>query len=104
MAAWLLLRGAAACHTFNMEPHSDNYRVVERGPDENIGPNNMGRFGIFEALYGEEGELVFVSELPVAPTAKTVEELKFILQEYLEALEQPIVQFNDFPRPQRHLD
>jgi len=85
----------------NMKPYSEDYRVVERNSQHNIGPNNMGRFGIFEAHYGGDGELALITTVPIAPTAKTVEELKALLQEYLQALEQPIIQFDDVPKHHR---
>jgi len=48
----------------NMKPYSEDYRVVERNSQHNIGPNNMGRFGIFEAHCGGDGELALIHYSP----------------------------------------
>ena len=68
-----------------------NYRVVHRViNDEDV-------YAIYEAYY-EGDQPISITEESVNPQGETLEELKGDFKYYLRALEQPVLEYSDFPR------
>jgi hypothetical protein len=58
-----------------------NYRVIE----------NESMFHIHEVYYNDKGEIIAISEDPIAPAGETLEELKGDLKYYQQAVKRPIL-------------
>jgi hypothetical protein len=58
-----------------------NYRVIE----------NKGMFHIHEVYYNDKGEIIAISEDPIAPAGETLEELKGDLKYCQQAVKRPVL-------------
>lgn len=62
-----------------------NYRVMRRKEE----------FAIYEVYYDEDGNVCGYSEKPTFPRGETLEYLREEILRYLEALEEPILDYED---------
>lgn len=66
------------------------YRVVHH-------KNREYRYGIHEVVTTAEGKLVSVSERPLSMTGMSIEEILDMLEQLLETVDQPAMDYDLFP-------
>lgn len=66
-----------------------NYRVVHRII------NNEDIYAIHEAYY-DDNKKTSITEEPVHPQGESLDELKRDCEHYLQALERPVLEYDDF--------
>lgn len=71
-----------------------NHRVIRRTFE--IGDEIEHQFGVYEVYYDTDGKPIMCTETPVAPAGETIEELRTELERYTKALENPILNYEDF--------
>lgn len=67
-----------------------NYRVIRHVK------NNEEFYHVHEVYYDDNGTPTMVSTEPIAPYAESVEDLKWVLERMLEALDKPILDYEYF--------
>ena len=73
-----------------------NYRVV-RTPDETWGAGEF-EYGIHEAHYNSDEEVIAVTETPVAVSSNSLEDLRRVFELMALALEKPVIAFDGFDK------
>ena len=72
-----------------------NYRVVKKSCDNLVGGIDT-IFNIHECFYDDNGKPEAITEDPVYPQGETLKELKDDIKFYLQALERPVLNYEDF--------
>lgn len=72
--------------------HSWNYRVIQ-----DIAPNGELFYAIHEAYMNDRGEIWAITTDPVYPSGESPEELRADAENYLKALDAPVVKYDDIP-------